>query len=140
MKTLTLIYKGIINNRAEWFNFDHAKNKPVGKSLLFKINKQTTRFPVGMIVEVQSENDSFLFGSSEWGEMWDNEEAVNQMALADSVEKQKRSTKLTENKLKKQLGENWQDMTFKEIKSQFVYMRGIDRTNAMALILRNLGI
>lgn len=140
MKTLTLIYTGITNNRAEWFNFNYAQNKPVGNSLLFKANKQTTRFPVGMIVEVQSENDSFLFGSSEWGEMWDNETEVNRMVLADGVEKQKRSTKLTENKLKKQLGENWQEMTFKEIRSQFVHMRGVDRTNAMALILRNLGI
>ena len=139
MKTLTLIYDGIKNNRAVWFHFDKKKNQPSGDGLYFKISKQTTRFPVGMIVEVE-EDDGYRFADAELGEMWNNEEAVNIMVLADRVEQQKRSTKRTENKLKKELGENWQDMTFKQIREQFAYMRGVDRTNAMALILRNLGI
>jgi len=139
MKTVTIIYEGRRHNNAVWFHFDREKNKMVGEALWFKPNKLTTRFPPGMIIDIEHDDKNrWRFADAKWGEIWDNDEVVNQMVLSDQMEKQKLSVKRTENKLKKELGENWQELTIKQFREQYIFMTGVNKQNALALLLKSL--
>lgn len=111
----------------------------VGEALWFKPNKLTTRFPPGMIIDIEHDDKNrWRFADAKWGEIWDNDEVVNQMVLSDQMEKQKLSVKRTENKLKKELGENWQELTIKQFREQYIFMTGVNKQNALALLLKSL--
>jgi hypothetical protein len=92
-----------------------------------------------MIVKVDVNKNSFAFSKAEWGEMWDNE-IVNTMVLADRANREELAVKRSENKMKKEMGELWQDMTIKEAREYLAHSYGKDKTNALALVLNALGL
>ena len=138
----SMIYDGLVEGgkRVRWFYFDKKKNEIEGDALFFKKTKDTTRFPVGMIVEVeQTDGKSFSFSKAEWGKMWDGED-LKMMVLADRAKKEELAVKRSENKMKKEVGELWQDMTIKEAREYLAHSYGKDKTNALALVLNALGL
>jgi len=141
MKEKAMIYEGVKGNSAIWFEFDEEKNKIVdGTKCSFKKDKDVTRFPVGMIVNIETDGKRFAFGKAKWGKMWDDEEELRYMVLADRTNREALAVKRSENRLKKEVGEIWQDMTIKEARKYLAHCYGKDRTNALSLVLNALGL
>ena len=137
----SMVYDGLVSGgkRVRWFYFDEEKNEIKGDALFFKKTKDTARFPVGMIVKVDVNKNAFSFSKAEWGKMWDDK-IVKDMVLADRANKEELAVKRSENKMKKEMGELWQDMTIKEAREYLRYCHGKDKTNALALVLNALGL
>ena len=137
----SMVYDGLVSGgkRVRWFYFDEEKNEIKGDALFFKKTKDTTRFPVGMIVKVDVNKNAFAFSKAEWGKMWDDE-IVNTMVWADRANREELAVKRSENKMKKEMGELWQDMTIKEAREYLAHSYGKDKTNALALVLNALGL
>ena len=141
MKEQAMIYEGLVSGgkKVKWFYFDEKKNEIKGEALFFKKTKDTSGFPVGMIVKVKTNGKSFQFAKAKWGKMWDDE-IVNTMILEDRANKEELAVKRSENKMKKEVGELWTDMTIKEARQYLAHCHGKDRTNALALVLNALGL
>ena len=141
-KEKTMIYEGLRNNgkSAVYFYFDKKTNKIVGKAMFFKRNKDVTRFPVGMIIDVLTNGKSFRFSSAKWGKIWDDSEEVKEMVLNDEINKKSIAIKREENRFKKEHSEIWQEMTIKEAYRTLALLHGKKRINAIALILGHLGL
>jgi len=152
VKTLTVIYGGLEydayhtkKNKALWYDLEGFPNKVYR----FSANRSTTGRPIGTVVDVATENDSFKFGESETkgsitellsDTMIDAEQYLKEWSCRDASAKMERAMKISENKLAKELGDKWMDMTLREISNFVYYQAGVQKLNMIALVLRKMGL
>ncbi len=140
---LKMVYQGRTEKGCIWQVVDKDGN--LQDYLRFDKSKRCTDFIVGQVVEIECSDDitSFKFHKVERLYLWEDSALVDEWRLRDAVIRKEQQTKMAENKMKKELGRSFEDMSLKELRDLFFnlsYVSGAKRRNAIAVVLEYLGL
>ena len=142
-----------------WFEIK-SLTEPLHGPIFFKTGGVTV--PVGMICTVETDGTSYWFGRLQRIGMIDAEgydhipddmlgedEDGTKLGVDSWLEwrraldisaRQDRSITIAQNKLERELGEKWQDMSVKDVCTFVAYQSGAKKVNMLAVVLRQMGL
>ena len=152
---------------SQWFEIADEKHGSeyypiLSQALNFTPSQSSTAsVPVGMVCEIEVEGTQYSFGEmkrlgmiTEQGyQKLDMQTGDGGRTLYESIDewleyrrmkdvsaKQERSMKIAQNKMDRELGDEWMNMAVKDVLIYVQQMEGVKKVNMMALVMRKMGL